>query len=162
MNIFAIDLNPLKCALYHTDKHIIKMPLETAQMLSFAYYHPELWDKPVPELLMKFSKAHDKHPCSIWIRESHENFLWTCTLGIYLIEEYRYRYNSEKHERCLQIFKWCLDNPPKLKSIGITDFALAMPEEYKCSSTVESYRKYYKVGKIDLHHWTKREKPVWI
>mgnify|MGYP000908109601 CR=1 FL=1 len=51
MNIFAIDLKPSVCASCHTDRHIIKMPLETAQMLSFVYYHADYWNKPIPNLL---------------------------------------------------------------------------------------------------------------
>jgi hypothetical protein len=162
MNIFAIDLKPSVCASCHTDRHIIKMPLETAQMLSFVYYHADYWNKPIPNLLMGYSKAHDKHPCSLWIRESKENFIWTCELGIQLVQEYRFRYDSVKHQRCLDIFNWCLDNIPDLKSIGLTPFALAMPDTYKSINDVESYRSYYRFGKTDLHKWTKREKPVWI
>jgi hypothetical protein len=162
MNIFAIDLNPCICASYHTDKHIVKMPLETAQMLSFVYYHNEIWNKPIPELLMNFSKGHDKHPCSLWIRESMENFIWTCELGISLVEEYRFRYNSTKHQRCLDIFNWCLENRPNLPSIGLTPFALAMPDTFKTIGEIGSYRNYYKIGKTDFHKWTNREKPVWI
>lgn len=162
MNIFAIDLNPCACAMYHTDRHTIKMPLETAQMLSFVYYKKELWDKTIPDLLMSFSLGHSKHPCSLWICESLENFIWTCSLGIELVNEYRYRYNSQKHQRCLEIFEWCLDNPPNLPSIGLTSFALAMPTEFKTFNEIESYRNYYRFGKSDLHKWTKREKPIWL
>lgn len=162
MNIFVIDSNPSLCASYHVDRHIIKMPLETAQMLSFAYYHEELWNDEIPTLLMNFSKGHDKHPCSLWIRESMENFLWTCELGIQLVKEYRFRYNSMKHQRCLDIFNWCLQNPPNLPVKGITPFALAMPNEFKVKDEVDSYRNYYKFGKTELLKWTKRDKPTWI
>ena len=155
MNIFAVDLKPNLCATFHTDRHIIKMPLETAKMLSFVYYHQDLWKKPIPDLLMSFSKAHDKHPCSLWIRESRENFIWTCELGIQLVNEYRYRYDTLKHQRCLDIFNW-------LKSIGLTPFALAMPDDYKSINDIQSYRNYYRYAKVDLHKWTKREKPLWI
>lgn len=162
MNIFAVDPNPCNCAIYHTDRHIIKMPLETAQMLSFAYYHPELWKHEIPDILMKFSRSHDNHPCSLWIRESLENFIWTCELGIQLVKEYRFRYNSVKHQRCLDIFEWCLQNLPNLPIKGITPFALAMPDDFKVKSDIESYRNYYRYGKTELHKWTKREKPIWI
>lgn len=162
MNIFVVDYNPSTCAEYHVDKHIVKMPTETAQMLSFAYYHSDLWKQEVPELLMKFSKTHDLHPCSIWIRESLENFIWTCELGIQLVKEYRYRYNPVKHQRALDIFHWCLQNPPNLPIKGITPFALAIPDVYKTSSVVDSYRNYYRGDKSDIHKWKNRQKPEWI
>jgi hypothetical protein len=162
MNIFGIDTDTTSCATYHTDRHIVKMPLETAQMVSFVYYHKDLWDGEVPNLLMNFSAGHDKHPCSLWLRENLVNFLWTCEFGIKLIEEYRFRYDSQKHERCKMIFEWSLDNLPNLPVAEFTPFAKAMPEEYKVDCSIESYRNYYKLGKSELHQWTKRNKPEWI
>ena len=162
MNIFGIDTDTTSCATYHTDRHIVKMPLETAQMVSFVYYHKDLWDGEVPNLLMNFSAGHDKHPCSLWLRENLVNFLWTCEFGIKLIEEYRFRYDSQKHERCKMIFEWSLDNLPNLPVAEFTPFAKAMPEEYKVDCSVESYRNYYRMGKSELHKWTKRNKPEWI
>ena len=162
MNIFGIDTDTTSCATYHTDRHIVKMPLETAQMVSFVYYHKDLWDGEVPNLLMNFSAGHDKHPCSLWLRENLVNFLWTCEFGIKLIEEYRFRYDSQKHERCKMIFEWSLDNLPNLPVAEFTPFAKAMPEEYKVDCSVESYRNYYRMGKSELHQWTKRNKPEWI
>jgi hypothetical protein len=162
MNIFGIDTDTTSCATYHTDRHIVKMPLETAQMVSFVYYHKDLWDGEVPNLLMNFSAGHDKHPCSLWLRENLVNFLWSCEFGIKLIEEYRFRYDSQKHERCKMIFEWSLDNLPNLPVAEFTPFAKAMPEEYKVDCSIESYRNYYKLGKSELHQWTKRNKPEWI
>ena len=52
MNIFATDSDTLTCATYHTDLHTIKMPLELSQMVSFVYNPKELWDAPIPHLLM--------------------------------------------------------------------------------------------------------------
>jgi len=162
MNIFGIDTDTTICARYHTDKHIVKMPLETAQMISFTYHHEDFWREPTPELLMKFSAGHDKHPCTLWIRENLINFIWTCEFGIKMIEEYRFRYNSNKHERCKQIFEWSLDNLPDLPVAEFSQFAKAMPEEFKVDCSVESYRNYYRFGKSELHQWTKRNKPEWI
>lgn len=162
MNIFGIDTDTTSCATYHTDIHTIKMSIETAQMVSFVYYHKDLWDGEVPNLLMKFSAGHDKHPCSLWLRENLVNFLWSCEFGIKLIEEYRYRYDSTKHERCKMIFEWALDNLPNLPIAEFSPFAKAMPEEYKVDCSIESYRNYYRVGKSELHQWTKRSKPEWI
>ena len=162
MNIFALDRDTTICATYHTDKHIIKMPLETAQMVSFIYHNKEMWDAPVPQLLMAFSPAHDKHPCTVWIKENISNFFWTCEFGIKMIEEYRFRYNSNKHERCMLIFQWALANLPELDIDLITPFAKAMPEEFKVDCSIDSYRNYYKYGKSELHQWTKRDKPEWI
>jgi hypothetical protein len=162
MNIFATDRDTTVCATYHTDKHTVKMPLELSQMISFVYYDKEFWDSPIPQLLMSNSPTHAKHPCSLWIKENLSNFWWSCELGIKLIEEYRFIYNTQKHERCMLIFQWALDNLPELEIDLMTPFAKAMPEEFKVDCSIESYRNYYKFGKADLHQWTKRQKPEWI
>lgn len=159
MNLFILDENISKSVEYHCDKHVVKMPLETAQMISFAYYHQQ--KKPDVDL-MAFSKTHDKHPCSIWLQSSLTNFVYGCEFGIKLVEEYRFRYNSLKHERALQIFKKSLVCLPEIEDFGLTPFALAMPEQFKSDSAVQSYRDYYCSEKIDLLNYTKRNLPKWV
>lgn len=162
MNIFAIEHTPELIAKSHTDKHIVKMPTEMAQMISFTYYHPEHWSAKPNNVLMDFNKAHDKHPCSLWIRESAENFLLACEIGIELVQEYRFRYDSMKHQRALDIFVYGLTNTPDFDCWEQTNYALAMPDEFKVSCPIESYRNYYRADKKHLHNWKKRNKPQWI
>jgi len=162
MNIFILDEDPKICAKYHCDKHVVKMPTETAQMISFVYHEREFWNKPIPEFIMKFSKTHYKHPCSVWIRESLQNFLFSTQLGIELYQEYQYRYNNpEKHQRAKNIFEFSLQNPPNLPDIGLTPFAKAMETVYS-ESAVISYREYYRLDKAHLHRWTNRPTPPFI
>lgn len=162
MNIFVIENTPEEVAKSHTDRHIVKMPTELAQMISFAYYHDDIWDSDVNPLLMEFNKAHDKHPCSIWIRESAENFMYACELGIELVQEYRFRYKTNKHQRALDIFTYGMLNTPEFDKWEQTKYALAMPEEFKVECPIESYRNYYREGKKHLHNWTNRVMPLWI
>ena len=164
MNLFILDTDPATSAKYHVDKHIVKMPTETAQMISFLYHDKELWDAEIPDFIMGFSKTHYKHPCTIWIRESLQNFKYACKLGMELYKEYQFRYNKpDKHQRAREIFQFALKNPPKLKNIGLTPFAQAMDTEYiKFHSPVLNYQEYYKEGKKHLHKWTKRETPPFL
>ncbi len=164
MNIFILDANPQVSVKYYVDKHIVKMPTETAQMISFIYHDINYWDNEIPNFIMKFSKTHYKHPCSIWIRESLSNFLYTCELGIEIFKEYQYRYNQpDKHQRALQVFEFGISNPPKLEDKGLTQFALAMDEVFiNKDLPIESYRNYYRIGKLHLHKWKKRPTPSWI
>jgi hypothetical protein len=164
MNLFILSENKKESAIFHTDKHCVKQTLELAQMLSFAYHKKDIWDCEIPSFVMGFSKTHDKHPCSIWIRESLSNWIWSAQFGMELYEEYQYRYNKpDKHSRAKAIFEFCLNNPPKIKDIGLTPFAEAMPEDYKVSkSSIDNYRLYYLKDKSHLFSWTKREKPYWI
>ena len=164
MNLFILDSNPVISASYHVDRHVVKMPTETAQMISFVYHDPELWQGEIPEFIMGFSKTHYKHPCSIWIRQSLSNFIYACKLGLALYNEYQYRYNQpEKHQRAKQIFEFALNNPPSIPDQGLTKFVVAMDEVYQLHECpVQNYRVYYKLGKPHLHNWSKREKPFWL
>ena len=164
MNIFILDNNPKISAQYHTDKHIVKMPTETAQMISFVYHDKEFWQEEIPGFMMGFSKTHYKHPCSIWIRESLSNFKYACELGMELFNEYQYRYqNPEGHKRAFQIFSFGMENPPKIDDFGMTPFALAMDEKYIIhESAIDNYREYYRSGKTHLFSWRNRDKPLFL
>ncbi|NBO22875.1 hypothetical protein EBU94_06025 [bacterium] len=164
MNLFILDENPQKAARYHVDRHVVKMPTETAQMISFIYHDTEFWDDKIPDFMMGFSKTHYKHPCSIWMRESLENFLYACQLGMELYKEYQFRYNQpEKHLRARQIFEFALQTPPKLPKLGLTPFAQAMDEQYiKFSCPIQNYREYYREGKKHLHSWKNRAIPPFL
>ena len=65
MNIFMLHQEPQIAAQYHCDKHVVKMILESAQLLCTA-----LNEAGVP---MPYRVTHKNHPCSIWVRESRAN-----------------------------------------------------------------------------------------
>jgi hypothetical protein len=157
MNIFFLDNNPQKCAEYHNNKHVVKMILETAQLLCGVHHIVG------SQLEIPYKLSHKNHPCSIWTRECVENYVWLCDLGIELCKEYTYRY-GKKH-KSQQIIEWCMINIPKIPSKGrITPPALAMPDERKIlgyNSAVNSYREYYIKDKSHIATWTKRQKPSW-
>lgn len=152
MNIFVLDKDPIKCAQYHNDKHVVKMILETAQLLCGAHW--------VSNGSAPYKLSHRNHPCSMWTRECIENYIWLCDLGIKLCEEYTYRY--DKTHKSQQIIEWCMTNLPKIKENGdLTPFALAMPEEYKTKCPIESYRNYYRGAKSSFSSWKNRTTPEW-
>lgn len=162
MNIFILDRDVKNCAQYHCDKHIVKMPLELAQMVSYIHHDEKMYPtKPIE--VMAYSKTHLKHPCSIWLKESLSNLIFGCELGVELVKEYRYRYETSKHQRCLDIFQGTLNNLPKnMIDYGLTEFAQAMPYVYQSKDAVESYREYYRREKTEFIKYTKRENPYWL
>jgi hypothetical protein len=164
MNLFILSNSKEESAVFHTDKHIVKMPTELSQMLSFAYHHSNLWKHNNPEFIMQFSKTHDLHPCSKWMRESLSNWIYSCEFGLELYKEYQFRFNKpDKHQRAKKIFEFSLNNPPNIKDIGLTPFVCAMPDEVKISDcAVSNYRNYYTKSKTHLFKWTARNKPYWI
>ena len=120
VNFFYLDQDPKKCAKYYCNKHVLKIPIEIAQILSKV--HHELNSN------IDFSKIYKKSIVvnnSIgpyqWIKESHDNYIWTCKLGLELINEYKLRYNKDNHKTEI-ILIFLFNNPPKLLNKGITKF----------------------------------------
>jgi len=155
MNIFILDWDVKKCAVYHNDKHVVKMILETAQLLCGVHHVTETNIDNIP-----YKLSHKNHPCSIWARESITNYLWLCELGLELCKEYTYRY--EKRHKSQDVIEWCLFNKPNIEDKGFTEPAKAMPDEYKVKSVVQSYRNYYNGEKVSFSKWKKREIPKWF
>lgn len=73
MNVFALDLSPKTAARYHCDAHVVKMILETTQMLSTAHW--------MRGTRGPYRPTHANHPCSVWVRESTANYKWLHELG---------------------------------------------------------------------------------
>ena len=152
MNIFILDFDKRKAAQYHVDKHIVKMPLETAQLLCTVHHFV---GNEAP-----YRKTHVNHPCSKWARKSLTNYNWLVDMGMELCYEYNYRYG--RVHKCQAIIEWCKNNTPNIPDIGLTSFAQAMPDKYKSTDVVEAYRKYYLNEKFNLFNWKKRQIPSWI
>ena len=159
MNIFFLDYDVKKCAKYHVDKHVVKMILETAQLLC-GVHHVTAHDTAHDTAHVPYKLSHKNHPCSIWSRESLSNYLYLCELGLELCNEYTYRYG--KRHKSQDVIEWCLVNRPNIKDIGFTETAKAMPDEYKVKSVVDSYRNYYMGAKSGFAVWKNREKPFWF
>ncbi len=156
MNIFYLDNDPILAAQYQVDKHVVKMILETAQLLCTAH---RVLDNSQDENLYK--QTHKNHPSAIWVRESEANYNWLYQHFLALLAEYSFRYNKiHASSRLVNILK----NPPKnIPQDYPTDIKLAMPKEYiKWADPVLNYREYYRHAKKDLHKWTKREQPIWL
>lgn len=157
MNIFVLDRDPVKAAKMQCDKHVVKMTLESTQMLSNAY----------PETIAPYGRTHYNHPCSKWVRSSLANYLWLIKHALALCDEYEYRY-VRVHE-CRKVILWCermLDKMVpytfKMPYDALTEFVLAMPDEFKCEDPVESYRAYYMGSRIrKFAKWTRRKRPSW-
>lgn len=153
MNIFVLDKNPTIAAMEHCDKHVVKMIVETAQLLCGVHW--------VIGSKAHYRLTHKNHPCSIWVRECIENYDWLCLLGVNLCYEYTYRYG--KVHKTKEIIDWCMINRPNLPSLGsTTEFKLCMPDNYKSECVVSSYRAYYIGEKSKFAVWSKRKKPKWF
>lgn len=167
-----LDYNPVKAARYHNDKHVVKMILETAQLLSTAhrvldgeveitkrngrkYTHYHL-DGDMDNI---YKATHINHPSAIWVRESKENYRWLQHLFVSLLAEFEIRRN--KSHKCEFLEPYLVKFPKNIPDIPMTPIRQAMPDEFKHQDGVIAYRNYYINGKNHLAQWTKREVPSW-
>lgn len=154
MNIFVLDKNPILAAQMQCDKHVVKMVLESAQMLSTVRTGLGL-DAP-------YKPTHKNHPCTKWVLQNKVHYFWLYEHFKALCSEYTDRYNKiHKCSQYLELFN--ISNPTEsqdyFESLG---YALAMPEEYKTTCPVESYRAYYKGDKAYMAKWDKlNNTPKW-
>ena len=140
MNIFWFDNDPVVAAKAQPDKMLVKMVLETAQVLSGVHRFLD-GDEGYADAYNLYKLTHKNHPSSIWARESSENYLWLYNHFIALCEEYTERY--ERIHLSEQKLRDGLSQIPFNISIGeMTTPAQAMPEVYKHDDPVVAYRRY--------------------
>jgi len=164
VNIFVLSLDPREAARSQCDKHVVKMLLESVQMLANSV-NADLRDR--AQSLRGgqgvYKIAHYNHPCSRWSRETAGNWVWLLNHAWGLLNEYKFRFNKQEH-KCEEMLRWldgqALNIYSSLDSseLVLTPFALAMPDEYKTYDPVESYRKFYKGAKT-FAKWEKGRKP---
>lgn len=151
MNIFVLSRTPKLAARYHCDKHVVKMVLESAQLLCTAH---RLMGSNNTKL---YKATHPNHPCTVWCRKTSGNYEWLYELFIELCREYTYRYG--KVHMCETKLARILRKVPRRIPRGTrTRFALAMPDEFRQTNVVKSYRDMYVAKDIEMV-WTYRNVP---
>ena len=180
MNIFVLDECPIKSAEMSCDKHVVKMILESAQLLCSVhrvldgdeYYDKtangrkiKRWRHPDPQLEQILYKAGwIKHPSTIWLMESAYNYNWLYKHMMALNEEFKKRYKGVNH-MAIDKLQDVLRNPPKNIPLNKkpTLPTPAMPDECKVDGDViQSYRNYYIMKKQSFATWKAPSKmPKW-
>ena len=157
----------------HFDSHVVKIPLEVAQLLSILLHVllPEQADDwHAAGSIYKYAKSYAKHPCMLWMLESRDNVDWACAYGLALCEEYWLRYGKEhkkgpRRHSCEAVIKFVQQNVPNsMPRLGRTEFAQAIPENLRVTgNAVEAYRAYYQsVDKAHLRKWKHNSPPAWF
>lgn len=182
MNIFVLDESPVVSAQLQCDKHVVKMIVESAQMLSTAHRMLDgyvekrpsksgkrmvnYWVHPNSNLENTLYKAvHHAHPCTVWTMESIANYIWHYNHFIALCDEYEYRY-GKKHNTDKLLRDVLITPPVNIPEQGITPFKLAMQHEPQCmhpDDPIRSYREYYQTKQDRFKMvWSKRDVPEWF
>ena len=177
MNIFYLDTNPATCAEYHCDKHVLKMIIEYAQLLSTAH---RILDGEETKVLSNSGKtmtsqwklddyreqhlykcAYINHPSNKWVRESHKNYLWLRSLLDKLLTEYTHRYERvHAVDKRSHLFLY----PPKnIEHKELTPMPQCMPDDCKVEHMpILAYQNFYIKHKRPFCNWTKRPRPIWF
>ena len=113
----------------------------------------------VPAAVM-YQVAHANHPCSVWARTTHSNYRWLYDLFEACLKEYERRYRRQHSTS--RLLAPLFPRPHNIKWGNLTDFAQAMPEEYKHESAVEAYRNFYVGAKARFARWTNTPVPDWF
>ena len=154
MNIFILDKDPVVAATMYCDKHVVKMIIELAQLLSAAHHH---YNSKFVGVVYK--KTHYNHPCTKWVRTTSANYDWAYNHFVSLCDEYTKRY-GKTHLTDLKLREVLSNNPVPIGDL--TPFVLAMPEQYKCDCAVTSYRNYYINDKKEIAKWNYSSVPSWF
>ena len=175
MNIFAVDADPIKAATLLPDRHVTKMILESAQMLSLVY-SSHYWDigtvSKVDGTPFKTAKgAFKKHPCTIWAAASVQNCAWLIQHACGLASEFARRYGHQ-HKLTKSLFEakrlFHRETGEAITIHGLVDgFARAMPDEFKLDNTIDdvtAYRMYVssKPWVADNYLRMPERKPDWV
>ena len=176
MNIFYLHREPQKCAEMHCDRHVLKMVIEYAQLMSTAHrvldgeeYYAltangrkiKRWRMPDEKYengLMKASHVH--HPSNVWVRASKANYVWLNQMWNHLLLEYTHRYG--KRHACADRMEFLYSWPENIPDLPFTEPTPAMPDECKiANNSLASYHKYYIEKKVRFAKWTNRDVPLW-
>ena len=152
MNIFYLDDDIQKCVEYHCDKHVVKMILESAQMLCTVCSEHGI---EVP-----YRPVHKKHPCTLWAGKSASNWRWLRDFALTLNEEYKYRYEKTINHKSAEVIKTLYE--PNLSDFGITPRPKCVTDPFRNLPVIEAYREYYKTEKASFCTWKKRPVPDWF
>jgi hypothetical protein len=177
MNIFYLNPNPKVCAEMHLDKHVVKMIIEYAQLMSTAHRvldgeqytdktannrSIQRWrmkNEMVEQALMKAS--HVNHPSNIWVRASKQNYIWLLKMWLHLLAEYTHRYG--KQHACEKYIDVLYNAPKNIPNAPFTEPTPAMPDIYKVTNdSIKSYQNYYIHDKARFANWKNRETPEWF
>lgn len=158
MNIFVTDPDPQVCATALDDKRLVKMVLETAQLLCTAVIHCGVDEGRL------YKATHANHPCSLWARETRENFYWLTQHGIYLSNEYSMRFR--KRHRSLLVIHLASDFGEYLPEGELTPFKNCTdfkdaPDVYQAYRHALSSKWANDAANGRFPKWTNAKRPEW-
>ena len=163
MNIFVLDECPDTSAEYMCDQHIPKMLVESAQMMASALLENGVSTSKMP-LTKKgtpYRGGYKHHPCTKWVGETRNNYLWLADHASRLWREHYLRFGTS-HACGYAVAKmYNLYSETSIPKGRRTRFVQAMPDEYKNPCTITAYRNFYRGEKAKFATWDRSRQPWW-
>jgi hypothetical protein len=177
MNIFYLHKDPDICATYHCDKHVLKMIIEYAQLLSTAHRlldgvegrgssksgktQVRVWTLDHKRDNLIYKASHVNHPSNIWVRSSSEHYIYTMELWNYLCKEYTNRY-GKVHMTFKKLCQYINQLPKNIDyNVGFLELPQCMPDDCKRDDAITAYRGFYRAHKREFATW-KNQTPHWF
>ena len=139
MNIFYLDKDPVKAAKVQYNKHVVKMILESAQMLCAAHH---ICGNKYQQDNVPYKLAHKNHPSTIWVRENSLHYDWLFSHMMALGYEYRLRYGKQ-HLSISKCSMFLGNHPENIPHEEFEQPPQCMPDEYKDKCSIQAYWNYY-------------------
>ena len=147
MNIFYLHRDPVKAAVVQYNKHVVKMILESAQMLCTAHH---CYGSAEQKANVPYRQAHLNHPSTIWARKSISTYIWLYDHMIALGKEYTKRYGKE-HLTIVKCREFLSTPPKNIQDYDWSEPPQCMPEQYKVDNdAVTAYWNYYEQEKYTV------------
>ena len=178
MNIFYLHNDPKTCAEWHVDKHVSKMLVEYAQLMSTAHRvldgdeyigksqtgrRVKRWRLSDNYESIVYKACHVNHPSAVWVRQSKSHYIWLYNLWCELHKEFVYRYGHS--HRSFDLLEEILVTPPNnIKDKPFVEPPQAMKQFPQCmveGDSISAYRNFYREAKKSFAVWSKRKIPDW-
>lgn len=163
MNIFATSYYPQEAARWLDDRRLLKMILESSQLLANALYRANLARlAPLRKDGSPYPCAFLDHPCSRWVSESRENYGWLLQHAQQMVLEYRARF-GKVHCMDEQLARMTdRDIRGHLPAVHKTPFANCTPFKDQPAITAYRFALAQKWKKAEHRpRWTNAEEPKW-
>jgi hypothetical protein len=175
MNIFVTDDCPIQAARNLCDQHVrAKMQVEGSIMLAHCFTQEQLNHPSTPRTstgkTRKRGRGYFNHPCSIWCRETVDNFNWLVDHTMEMFSERMRRWPDSNEHFTKSFIMWCKDNTHNIitNKSGLTKYAVAIQPESKCRyidgfnemSVIDKYKQFI-IHDKSFATWTGRNQPIW-
>jgi len=180
VNIFYLHYDTKICAREHCDKHVVKMIVEYAQLLSTAhrlldgtqYFNKSKNGRKIHRWKLNDHREDQvyhavswNHPSAVWVRKDLSHYQWLWNLASELCQEYRHRYGgtTDKQHKTSLVIQNLSFAPNNIVRNGVfAEPPQAMPEDVKVpGDSIQAYQNYYQVYKKRFATWKNREVPPW-